>query len=215
MVFNARWRPVQGMIRRLLQLYLGLAAYGFAIALTVRAELGLSPWDVFHQGLSRVTPLSHGLIVNLVGLGLLLLWIPLRIRPGLGTISNVLVIGTAADLALAILPNVETLALRWLMVASAVIIIGLASGAYISANFDPGPRDGLMTGLVARTGWSVRRVRAAIELTVLGGGWALGGIVGPGTLLYALAIGTAVHMALGLFNRTPKDAPHFSADVTP
>lgn len=195
------------MLRRLIQLYLGLAAYGLAIALMVRAELGLTPWDVFHQGLSFVTPLSLGATVSVVGVLLLLLWIPLRLRPGLGTLSNVVVLGAVADLALAVLPEVDALAVRWLMLGAAVLIIGLASGAYIGASFGPGPRDGLMTGIVARTGWKVRWVRAGIEFTVLGLGWLLGGQVGVGTLVYAIAIGPVVHAAMPLFDTTRRPAP--------
>lgn len=187
------------MIHRLLQLYLGLIAYGVSLALMVRADLGLDPWDVFHQGLAEHTALSFGMIVNAVGALVLLLWIPLREKPGIGTISNVIVIGTVADICLAFLPPVSSLPLRLSMLVFAIILNGAATGAYIGAGLGAGPRDGLMTGLVRRIGWGVRSVRGGIEVTVLAAGWLLGGTVGIGTVVYALAIGPLIQLFLPVF----------------
>lgn len=187
------------LVRRLGQLYLGLVVYGLSSAMMVRSVLGLNPWDVFHQGLDERTPLSFGTVVIISGAFVLLLWIPLRQRPGLGTISNIFVIGLAADLGLWLIPGVEMLAGRAAMLAGGILLNGLATSAYIGAGFGPGPRDGLMTGLASRTGWPIRRVRTGIELAVLAAGWLLGGTVGIGTVLYALAIGPIVHLTLPWF----------------
>ena len=187
------------MTRRLIQLFLGLALYGFAIALMVRANLGLSPWDVLNEGLSERTGLSFGMIVNIVGAAVLLLWIPLRQRPGIGTIANVFLIGIFADLSLWLLPLAPSLAVGLAMLLLGVLLTGVATGAYIGAGLGPGPRDGLMTGLVKRTGGSVRVIRTGIELTVLGVGWLLGGTVGVGTLIFAFGIGPIVHRMLPRF----------------
>lgn len=187
------------MTRRLIQLLLGLSLYGASMALMVRAGLGLDPWDVFHQGLAGRVGLSIGLVVNIVGAAVLLLWIPLRQWPGIGTIANVLVIGTAMDLSLLVLPDLDGLALRGAGLALAVVANGVAGALYIGAGLGPGPRDGLMTGLARRTGWPIRRVRTGIELTVLAAGWLLGGTVGVGTVLYAFAIGPLVQAFLPLF----------------
>lgn len=184
--------------RQPVQLLLGLILYGVSLALMVRANLGLDPWDVFHQGLSRHLGWSLGTVVNVVGALVLLLWWPLRQRPGLGTVGNVLVIGTAVDLALRVLPPVQGLPLRLLLMAGAIGLNAVATAAYIGARLGPGPRDGLMTGLVARTGRPVRLVRTLIEVTVLAAGWALGGSVGPGTVAYALLIGPLVQPLLPL-----------------
>jgi uncharacterized membrane protein YczE len=187
------------LARRLIQLLAGLALYGASMAVMVRAGLGLDPWDVFHQGLAARAGLSFGMLVNLVGATVLLLWIPLRQRPGVGTVANVLVIGTTADLTLAALPEFHGLALRAALLAASIVLNGVAGGLYIGAGLGPGPRDGLMTGLVRRTGWSIRLVRTSLELTVLGLGWLLGGSVGVGTVLYALAIGPLVQLFLPIF----------------
>jgi len=195
------------MTRRLIQLFWGLALYGFSIGLMVRANLGLDPWDVFHQGLSNRTGISLGMMVNLVGAVVLLLWIPIRQRPGIGTIANVLLIGTFADLSLWLLPPVQSLPLAAGMMVGAVVLNGLATGAYIGAGLGPGPRDGLMTGLVKRTGGSVRVIRTGIEIAVLAAGWLLGGTAGLGTLLYAIAIGPIVHRMLPLFAIVEKPKP--------
>lgn len=187
------------MTRRLTQLFAGLLLYGFSLGLMVRATLGLDPWDVFQQGLADDIGLSLGMTVNLVGALVLLLWIPLRQRPGIGTIANILVIGFAVDWSLWLIPEVESLPLRILMLAVSIALNGVAGGAYIGAGLGPGPRDGLMTGLVARTGRSIRLVRTAIEGTVLAIGWLLGGTLGVGTILYALSIGPLVHLTLPWF----------------
>jgi uncharacterized membrane protein YczE len=197
------------MTRRLIQLFLGLALYGFSIGLMVRSGLGLDPWDVFHQGLSNHVPLSFGMIVNVVGLMVLLLWIPIRQRPGIGTVANVFLIGTFADLSLWLLPAAPTLPIAATMLLFGIALNGLATGAYIGAGLGPGPRDGLMTGLVKRTGGSVRVIRTGIEIVVLAAGWLLGGTVGIGTMAYALAIGPLVHRMLPIF--TIED--RVSADV--
>jgi uncharacterized membrane protein YczE len=190
-------------VRRLLQLYIGLYLYGASMAAMVRANLGLDPWDVFHQGVTRHTGLSMGTVVIITGALVLLLWIPLRQRPGLGTVSNVVVIGLALDATLAVLPHPHPLALRVALLVAGVVANGVASGLYIGARLGPGPRDGLMTGFVRRlTGRrfvSIRTVRTSIEVTVLAIGWLLGGTVGLGTIAYALAIGPLAHVFIPLF----------------
>jgi uncharacterized membrane protein YczE len=154
---------------------------------------------VFHQGLSGRTGLGLGTVIIIIGAVVLLLWIPLRQRPGIGTISNVFLIGIWTDISLWLIPPVESLPLAWAMLISGIFLNGVAGGAYIGAGLGPGPRDGLMTGLVKRTGGSVRMVRTCIELVVVATGWALGGTLGLGTALYALAIGPIVHLMLPIF----------------
>lgn len=178
--------------RRLLNLYLGLVLFGVSSAMIVASGLGLGPWDVFHQGLSKQVGVSLGWVVIAVGLAVLLLWIPLRQRPGLGTISNAIVIGLVIDATLTLLSQPASMAGRAGVLVAGVVINGVATGLYIGAGLGPGPRDGLMTGLAAR-GHSIRVVRTAIELTVLVIGWILGGTVGVGTILYALSIGPLAH----------------------
>lgn len=188
---------MDGMLtRRLIQLYAGLTLYGFSMALMIKAALGLDPWDVLHQGLAQHVPLTFGQVTIVVGALVLLAWIPLRQRPGLGTVSNVIVIGLSVDASLALLPAPDALPLRAALLLSGVFLNGVATAAYIGARFGPGPRDGLMTGLVTRTGRSVRLIRTSIELTVLATGFLLGGTVGVGTVVYALAIGPLVHTLL-------------------
>ncbi|OLT12127.1 hypothetical protein BJF77_06565 [Kocuria sp. CNJ-770] len=182
--------------RRLVQLYAGLVLYGITMALFVRAELGVIPWDVLHQGLSRQLGVSMGTVVIAVSLLLLLLWIPLRERPGIGTVSNAVVVGLVLDATLAVLPPVESLPLRVLFVLAGVLLNAVATAAYIGVHLGPGPRDGLMTGLVRRTGGSVLIVRTSIEVTVVLAGWLLGGTVGLATVLYALAIGPLVQVLM-------------------
>lgn len=197
-------------IRRFTQLQFGLLLYGLSIALMVRGDLGMNPWGVFHQGLSEVTGVSLGLIVNGVGALVLLVWIPLRQWPGIGTLSNVLVIGLATDAVLWILPPVESLVLRWVFLIGAIILNGVATGAYIGAGLGAGPRDGLTTGLVKVTGWQVRWVRLGIEAAVLALGWMLGGVVGVGTILYTLATGPLMQAFLPMFTlraRAPAPSP--------
>jgi uncharacterized membrane protein YczE len=188
------------MSRRLLQLIVGLALYGAAIGVMVRADLGLGPWSVFHQGLAKHTGLTIGLITNGVGALLLLLWIPLRQKPGIGTVGNVLLIGTMADLTLATLPPIQNLPLQACALVFAIVLTGVASGLYIGAGLGPGPRDGLMTGVVRLTGWPIGPVRTGIELIVLALGWLLGGTVGIGTLLFAFGVGPLVGFFLPIFD---------------
>jgi uncharacterized membrane protein YczE len=182
--------------RRLGQLFAGLVLYGASMALQIRAGLGLDPWDVFHQGVSERTGLSFGTVVAIVGAIVLVAWIPLRQKPGIGTVSNVFVIAVAVDVSLALLPEAGSTSVAVAMLLAGVGLNGVASGAYIGAGLGPGPRDGLMTGLVRRTGGSIRVVRTSIELGVLAVGAALGGTVGLGTVLYALSIGPLVHVLL-------------------
>ena len=191
---------LSGMLpRRLIQLFVGLSLYGVSLALMVRANLGLDPWDVFHQGLSQRLGWSLGTVVNVVGALVLLLWIVLRQRPGLGTVANILVLGTVADLTLQLLPPLTALP-RALLLVGGIALNAAATAAYIGARLGPGPRDGLMTGLVKRTGRPVGWIRTSIEVTVLAIGWLLGGSVGLGTLAYALLIGPLVQVLLPLLS---------------
>ncbi|WP_183271450.1 YitT family protein [Buttiauxella sp. A111] len=187
------------MARRLLQLYTGLVLYGVSTAMFVRANLGADPWNVFHLGVARIFSLNIGMVMIVVGALVLLLWIPLRQKPGLGTISNVIVLGLAADAALVLMPPIESMVMRSILLLAAILVNAIATGMYIGAGFGSGPRDGLMTGINARTGWSVRSVRTAIELTVLLAGWLMGGTFGVGTVLYALAIGPFIQLCLPWF----------------
>ncbi|MER5733230.1 hypothetical protein ABT084_33700 [Streptomyces sp. NPDC002138] len=192
-------RTPRRLPRRLFQLYLGLAVYGGSSALLVRAGLGLDPWDVFHQGIAERTGWSIGTVSVAVGALVLLLWVPLRQRPGLGTVSNVFAVGLAMDATLALVPDVCGAVAQGALLVAGIVLNGVATGLYIAARFGPGPRDGLMTGLHRRTGRSVRLVRTAIELTVLGAGFLLGGSVGIGTVAYALAIGPLSQVFLRVF----------------
>lgn len=185
--------------RRVLQLFVGLAMYGLSLALFIRADLGLDPWDVFHQGVAGRTGLSIGTVVVIASFVVLLLWIPLRQKPGFGTLANAVLVGVFADVGLALIPAFSHLGGQIAMLVGAVVLNGTATACYIGARFGPGPRDGLMTGLARRTGWSVRVARTLIEVTVLGVGWLLGGSVGVGTVVYALAIGPLVHLLLPKF----------------
>ncbi|MDQ2729404.1 MAG: hypothetical protein M3Y91_16425 [Actinomycetota bacterium] len=166
------------------------------MALLVRSSLGVMPWDVLHQGLARHLGQSLGTTTVLVGLVVLLAWIPLRQRPGIGTVSNIVVIGLAVNVALAILPSPSALAVQLVFVGAGIVLNAVATAAYIGVHLGPGPRDGLMTGLVRRTGRSVRLVRTSIEVAVVGAGAVLGGTLGISTVLYALAIGPLVHAFL-------------------
>ena len=174
----------------------GLVGYGFSMAMMVRAELGLDPWDVFHQGLAGRTGMTIGAASAVVGGAVLLAWIPLQNRPGIGTIANVVVIAVTVDAGVALLPSPSELPVRVAMMVGAVLLNAVSTVLYIGAGLGPGPRDGLMTGLVARTGLSVRLVRTSIEATVLAVGWLLGGTVGVGTLVYAFGIGPLVQLVL-------------------
>jgi uncharacterized membrane protein YczE len=184
--------------RRLLQLYGGLALYGASAGLILLAAYGADPWDVFHQGLARHTGIGTGIWVCIIGALVLLLWIPLRQKPGLGTISNVIVVGLAIQLMLVLFDTPGAPAARLSLLAAGIVLNGVATGLYIGARFGPGPRDGLMTGLAAR-GHSIRVVRTGIELTVLALGALLGGTVGIGTVAYALLIGPLAHVFVPLF----------------
>ncbi|WP_433829396.1 YczE/YyaS/YitT family protein [Actinoplanes sp. CA-015351] len=187
------------LFRRVPQLFVGLFLYGVSMALMVESDLGLNPWDVFHQGLSEVTGISFGWIVLIVGVPVLLLWIPLRQRPGFGTIANLVVVGFSADAALYVLPMGEGIPAKVGYLVGGILLNGFATGLYIGSRMGPGPRDGLMTGLAARfPRLSLRVIRTGIELTVLVAGFLLGGTVGIGTIAYALAIGPLAHLFLPL-----------------
>lgn len=194
--------PTTRRTRRYVQLLVGLVLYAASITLLVRAGLGSMPWDVLSQGVSRRTGLSFGTVTVLVSVVVLLVWIPLRQRPGIGTVANVVVIGALVDPFLALLarlPEQLPLAARAGLVVVGIVLNGLATALYVGVRLGPGPRDGLMTGLVARTGRSTRLVRSTIEVIVVTVGWLLGGTVGLGTLAYALAIGPVVHHLLPRF----------------
>jgi uncharacterized membrane protein YczE len=193
---------------RLTGLYAGLALYGVSTALMVRAGLGLDPWDVLHQGIARHTGISIGTVSIIVGACVLALWWPLRQRPGLGTVSNVFVVGLAMNATLHFVPPMHALIARIPLLIGAIVLNGLATGMYISARFGPGPRDGLMTGLHLRTGRSIRLARTVIEVAVLASGILLGGSFGAGTVAYALSIGPLVQIFLRVFTWSPKGAGH-------
>jgi uncharacterized membrane protein YczE len=193
------------LARRLPQLYVGLVLYGVSLALMVRGDLGLAPWDVLHSGLIRHLPITLGQAVVLMSFVVLVAWIPLREMPGLGTISNALVVGFSADATLALLDRPDPLVPRVGLMVGGVLLCGLASALYIGAQLGRGPRDGLMTGLARRTGRSLRLVRTALEVSVVVVGLLLGGTLGLGTVLYALAIGPL----------TQRWLPAFTVDVTP
>ena len=200
--------------RRLPPLLAGIVGIGIGIGLSVRAELGLAPWDVLHQGLSKVTGISIGMIVILVGIVVLLAWIPLRQKLGIGTVINTLTVGLVADATLAIVPHVHAMVARVPMFVFALLAFGLGGGLYIGAGLGPGPRDGLMTGLAAR-GHSIRAVRTGIELIVLLAGWLLGGTVGLGTVLYALGIGPLAHVFVPRLTVQPPRVPDRKAAELP
>ena len=187
--------------KRFIQLILGLSLFGLGAALMVRAHLGLDPWNVFHQGLAGLTGLSLGFLSILSGVVVMLLWIPLRQKPGVGTIMNILVIGLTLDLFLWLIPEFETWPARIIALGSGVLMTGIGSAAYIGAGMGTGPRDGLMIGLNRKFGWSIRLSRMLVELVVLAIGWMLGGVVGVGTVLFALAIGPLVQFFLRPFQK--------------
>ncbi|MDP9642864.1 putative membrane protein YczE [Actinopolyspora lacussalsi] len=189
---------------RLLRLFTGLACYGTSMAMMVRAELGLAPWDVLHDGLVERTGLGFGTVTAITGALVLLCWIPLRQRPGIGTVANVFMVALSVSIALHLIPPVENLPIRVALLLGGVLCNGLATAVYVGARLGPGPRDGLMTGLHGTTGLSLRAVRTCVELSVLLTGWLLGGSVGFGTALYALAIGPTAQLAMPVVAvRTP------------
>lgn len=175
--------------RRLIQLFVGLSIFGFSMAMLIRGGLGMIPWDVFHFGVASHVPLSFGMIAIIVALAVLLLWIPLREMPGLGTIANAIWVGVAADFGLAVLATPDSLVLKIALMVGGIVLNGFSTALYIGAQFGPGPRDGLMTGLARRLPISLRLIRTGIEVIVVIIGWLLGGVVGLGTVLFALTIG--------------------------
>ena len=201
-----------GFPARFAQLIGGLVLYGVALALYVLSGLGLDPWDAFHQGLSRQTHIAIGTWSIIVGLAVLVLWIPLRQRPGIGTLCNAVIIGLVMNAVLAVATPPSAVPLRVLCLVCGTLMAGIATGAYIGAGLGPGPRDGLMVGIAAR-GHSIRAVRTCIEVTVLAAGFALGGTVGVGTVLYAVSIGPLAHVTIPLFTRGPARRPAMSEGV--
>lgn len=193
--------------RRWVQLLAGLVLYGVALGIMVRAGIGVAPWDVLGQGVARQTGLPFGLVTNIVGALVLLLWIPLKQRPGVGTILNVLLIGTSAELGLWLVPQQTVPWQQGIVFAGGLALLAIATGLYIGARLGPGPRDGLMTGVHARTGWPIWVVRTGIEVTVLTVGWLLGGQVGVGTLAFALLIGPMVGVTLPLLRVPVRPQP--------
>lgn len=189
------------MTSRIVQLLVGLVLFGAGCGVMVQAGIGLDPWTVFAQGLSLQTGIGIGWIANIVGFLVLLLWIPLRQRPGIGTIANILLVGTSMQATLAVLPAVHGFVVQVLVFIAGMVLVAVASGLYIGADFGPGPRDGLMTGLHARFGWPIWAARLGVEASVLLAGWLLGGTVGLGTVLFAVGIGPLVHRTLPLFDR--------------
>lgn len=195
------------MPQRIVHLLVGLALYGAGCAIMVRAGIGLDPWTVFAQGVSLRTGIGIGWVTNIVGFLVLLLWIPLRQKPGVGTLANILLVGTSMQATLAVFPAIDGFALQVLVFLLGMMLVAVASGLYIGADFGPGPRDGLMTGLRARFGWPIWAARLVVEASVLLAGWLLGGTVGLGTILFALGIGPLVHRTLPLFDlRRRRDA---------
>ena len=190
---GARWRPTP---HQLVQVLIGLWLFGMGEALVVSSELGNSPWTVFAEGVSKHTPLSIGGATVVTSALVLLCWIPLRERLGLGTVLNAVIIGISIDATLALLPHLGSLAVRWAALLGGIALVGLASGLYLTAALGPGPRDGLMTGLNARYGWPLAAVRTGIEVTAVTIGWLLDGTVGIGSVLFALLIGHAVSFAV-------------------
>jgi uncharacterized membrane protein YczE len=199
--------PRSELVRRLPRLFVGLLLFGWGIALMVASDLGLSPWEVFHQGISVRSGIPIGTVGILTGLAVLVLWRPLGERYGIGTVSNVILIGIVIDLTLWALPDITPTAVRWSALLGGLVLIGIASGLYIGAGLGPGPRDGLMTGLSARTGLPIAVVRTGIEIAVLVLGWLLGGTVGVGTVLFSFGIGPLVQYFLHRLGLEPLPDP--------
>lgn len=194
------------LVRRSALLLGGLVLYGLSLTLLLRSDLGLAPWDVFHQGLAETVGLSLGTTIVITSFAVLALWIPLRERPGVGTVANAVVVGLGVDVFSAIIPDIDSLSLRWGLLALGIVGNGVATGMYIGAGMGPGPRDGLMTG-IARRGGSIRVVRTSIELVVLLTGIVLGGTFGVGTILYAVAIGPLAQFFLPVFTKMSGPRP--------
>lgn len=184
---------------RTAQLLFGLFLFGLSIALMIRAELGLGPWDAFHVGLSRLTGIRVGLIIIAIGFIVVLSALLIRVRPGPGTLANMIMVGIFADLLLPIIPVAGGTSLSWAFLFSGVALCGLATGMYIGAGYGAGPRDSLMVGIAERSGWSIRTVRTLIEVSVLGLGWAMGGKIGIGTVVFTLTIGPSAQWGMKLF----------------
>ncbi|MFE3769478.1 YitT family protein [Streptomyces sp. NPDC059122] len=199
-------------LRRLPQLLVGLALYGFSLAFMVRAAWGMNPWSVLYQGLERRTPLSFGTISALLGVLVLLLWIPLKQKPTFGTVANIVVLAYTSDLGISLIPPHPGIPARVGLLVGGILLNGFSVAVYVGARLGPGPRDGLMTGASASTGRSIRLVRTLIEISVLTAGWLLGGSVGVGTVLYALTVGSITQFLLPSFayrdgsadSRTPR-----------
>lgn len=189
------------ILPRLPGLLVGLIAFGLGISLMVQAGLGLGPWEALHQGISVRTGVPIGTVSILLGLPILLLWWPLGERPGIGTLINVVIIGAATNVGNALIPAQQEVVAQVAMMVAGVVVIGLGSGLYLSADLGPGPRDGLMVGLHHRFGWSIRRARTLVELSALGAGFILGGTIGLGTIAFAFGIGPVVQVMLGTFDR--------------
>lgn len=196
----SRWDPAI-IVPRLPGLLLGLVLFGVGIAMMVQADLGLGPWEAFHQGIARITGLQLGTVSILLGIPIILAWWPLGERPGFGTIANMVLIGLATNVGIAVIPVVSGVAVQLGLMLAGVVTIAVGSGLYLAADLGPGPRDGLMTGLHLRFGWSIRRARTAVELSVLVAGFLLGGTIGLGTVVFALGIGPMVQVALRVFDR--------------
>jgi uncharacterized membrane protein YczE len=195
-----RWLP-DDIARRLPVLLVGLVVFGFGIALMAQAGLGLGPWEAFHQGIQFRTGIPMGTVSIILGVPILALWLPLGQRPGLGTVLNVALIGTATNVGNAFLPAQTVPGFQVLQMVAGVLVIGLGSGLYLGTDLGPGPRDGLMVGVHRRFGWSIRRARTAIEVIVLVAGWLLGGAIGLGTIVFAFGIGPVVQAMLRVLDR--------------
>ncbi len=200
------------MSRRVIQLFVGLVLFGVGCALTVQAGLGVDPWTVLAQGLSIHTGIGIGWLASLLGFLVLLLWIPLRQKPGFGTIANILIVGPSIQFTLWAVPPISGTLAQFAVLIAGIVLVAVASGLYIGAHFGPGPRDGLMTGMNKRLGWPVWVCRALVEVSVLLIGWLLGGTVGIGTVLFALLIGPLVHLALPLLDTRRKASDRTRAE---
>lgn len=198
------------MFRAYVQLLSGLTLCGFAVAAMVRANLGLGPWDVFHQGVAQKTGLSLGMVFTLTSFVVLTLWIPLRQKPGIGTVANMILVGIATDVGLWLVPPVDGLALRYALLFAGIVGTGIGAAAYLGAGLGPGARDGLMTGLNSRYGWPIHGVRTGMEVFMLGLGWLCGGTAGIGTIAFALLVGPVLHWSLPAFMRPARRHPRLS-----